>query len=491
MRRLHGTSIGALGLLATAALTASPTAATAQAATPTSPAAVLDSVITTPPLHRAHWGVAVHDLATGEPVLRHNADRLFSAASTMKLVTAAAALDLLGPDFRFRTGVVGTWGPDGRADALHVIGGGDPSMTDAFYDDPLAPLDSLADSLAAAGLRRVAALVIDQSRFDSAAVFPAWETFDLDWYYAAPVAPFAVMAAATEIIVIPGARGELARVVVPHAKGLVGIDAGIRTVAGNADWDDVLRRLPDADSLVLRGTIGEGAGPDTSWIAQSRPGQVAGLAFRRALERAGIEVEGPVVVRYTPGQDADGPDARWVFWESPPLMEIMRVALERSENWTTEQVVKTMAARLVGLGTWSGGRMMVGRFLTRSVGMDEDAFYLRDASGLTPQGLLTPAAVTALLRWMADQPWSDACRDALARPGEPESTLNDRLLRYEDRIIAKTGTLRHVNALSGYLETRDGRTLVFSVLSNGSGQPSWQVQPAVDRIVESLLESGS
>jgi D-alanyl-D-alanine carboxypeptidase/D-alanyl-D-alanine-endopeptidase (penicillin-binding protein 4) len=477
-------------VLVTAGLAAALTAAgPAAAQTASPPAAVLDSVTSTAPLHRAHWGVAVHDLATGDPVLLHNADRLFSAASTMKLATAAAALAQLGPDFRFRTGVVGTWGADGAARSLHVVGSGDPSLTDALFDSPLAPLDSLADSLAAAGLRRVDTLVIDQSRFDSVAVFPAWETFDLDWYYAAPVAPFAVLAAATEIVVIPGAPGERARVVVPNG-GLVGIDAGIRTVSGDDDWDDILHRLPDADSLVLRGTIGAAAGPDTSWIAQARPGRVAGRALRRALERAGIRVDGPVVVRYTAGRDPDGPDARWVFWESPPLMEIMRVALERSDNWITEQVMKAMAARLIGLGTWSGGRIMIARFL-RSVGIPGDAFYLRDGSGLSPQGLLTPAAVTTLLRWVSDQPWGDAFRDALARPGEPESTLDDRLLRYEDRIMAKTGTLRHINALSGYLETRDGRTRVFSILSNGSGRPSWEVQAAIDRIVESLMENGS
>ncbi|MFO7894567.1 MAG: D-alanyl-D-alanine carboxypeptidase/D-alanyl-D-alanine-endopeptidase [Longimicrobiales bacterium] len=479
--------------LALAAQTDGVAAQNTEPGAPSAPGAVLDSILHSAPLSRAHWGVAVYDRADGSPVLLHNEGRLFTAASTMKLVTAAAALDLLGAEYRFRTDVVGEWGPDGVADRLTVEGGGDPSLTDAFFDHPLAPLDSLADSLAAAGLRRVVGpLVIDQTRFDSVAIFPAWETFDLDWYYAAPVAPFAVMAASYEVIVTPDPRYGPAQVATPHAAGLVGIDAGIRTVSGGDDWDDALRRLPEADSLVLRGTIGVDAGPDTSWIAQTRPGHTAGRAFQVALERAGIQVDRPVVVRYTPNPEADaGPGARTVSWRSPPLVAIMRVALERSDNWITEQVVKTMAARLVGLGTWSGGRLMVSRFLTRDVGIPEDAYYLRDGSGLSPQGLLTPEAVTALLRYVDEQPWSVAYRDALARPGEPESTLEDRLLQYGDRVLGKTGTLRHVNALSGYLVTRSGRELVFSILSNGSGRPSWEVQAAVDRIVESLIEDRS
>ncbi len=129
--------------------------------------------------------------------------------------------------------------------------------------------------------------------------------------------------------------------------------------------------------------------------------------------------------------------------------------------------------------------------MAETVGVPRDAIYMRDGSGLTHQGLLTPDAVATLLQYADTRPWAARLRDALASPGEPGSTLDDRLLGYRGRVAAKTGTLRHVNALSGYLTTRDGRELVFSILSNGSGRPSWEVQAAVDRIVESIIESGS
>lgn len=471
------------------------------------PASVLQSIINTPPLHRAHWGVAVYDLAAGVPVVRHNPERLFIAASTIKLVTAAAALDLLGPTFRYETAVELAIDGDGSARRVVVRGSGDPSLGKPFHADPLAPLDSLADSLAAAGLRRVAGpIVIDQSRFDSALVHPAWERFDLDWYYAAPVAPFAVMSGAYEVVVTPGAPGARAAVTVPFGAELVSVDAGIRTVEGDGEWDDVLRRLPDRDALVLRGTIGAAAGPDTSWIAQTDPGRLAGRALRRALEREGIPVEGPVIVRYEPvplveragavaraasGTDLAGsPRSARVVWRSPPLRVIIRQALERSDNWVTEQVLKTLAARLLGRGDWGGGTDLVERYLVETVGVAPEAIYIRDGSGLTPQGLLSPDALVALLRHAHAQPWGATFRDALASPGEPESTLEHRLPGHGRRVDAKTGTLRHVNALSGFLRTLDGRELVFSILSNGSGRPSWEVQAAIDRIVESLITSG-
>ncbi len=481
---------------APAMVTAQTVPTSAVDATPSSPESVLDSILTTPPTSRAHWGVAVYDLVTGDPVLLHNPDRLFTPASTMKLVTATAALDLLGPEYRFETSVEATIDGDGRTDRLVVHGGGDPSLATPFYDDPLAPLDSLADSLAAAGLRHVAGpLIIDQSRFDSVRVHPAWENFDLDWYYAAPVAPFSVMESAWEVVMTPGAVGEPATVDVPHGRELLGLDARVRTVPGHERWDDVLRRFPDADSLLLRGTIGAGVGPDTSWIAQTRPGRTAGRAFRAALERAGIVVDGPVEAtnnqQPTTTAQPEGEREVRAVWRSPPLEAIIHVALERSDNWITEQVLKTLAATMLGQGDWSGGTNLVQQYLTERVGVPEGAVYMRDGSGLTPQGLLTPDAVVQVLRHAASRPWSPAFREALARPGETGSTLEDRLLQYKDRVLGKTGTLSHVNALSGYLTTRNGRTLVFSILNNGSNRPSWETQPALDRIVESLLESGS
>lgn len=463
--------------------------------------AVVDGVVDTPPLDRVHWGIAVLDARTGRPLLRRDARRLFIPASNMKLVTAAAAMELLGPDHRFTTTVVAWVDPDGTADSLVVAGSGDPSLGKPFHDPPLAPLDSLADSLAAAGLRAVAGpVVIDQSRFDSVLVHPAWETFDLDWYYAAPVAPFAITEAAHEVVITPGAAGAPARVELPFAAGLVRLDARVRTVPGGQPWDDALRRLPP-DSLVLRGGIGAAAGPDTSWIAQTDPGRTAGTALADALEAAGIPVAGPVGVHYRalspirPSGDGDRPaqprhEIR-VTWRSPPLEEIIPLVLERSDNWIAEQLLKALGAENAGIGSWDTGSHVLERYLTERVGIEPGAAYVRDGSGLTAQNLLAPDALTALLLHVGQQPWAATFRAAMVQPGEEEGTLEDRLPRLREQVWAKTGTIRHVNALSGFVRTADGRELVFSILSNASGRPSAEVRRAIDRIVQALIEHGS
>lgn len=464
-------------------------------------AAVVDSVTRAPPLDRTHWGIHVTTL-DGRALLERNAELLFASASNAKLPTIAAALELLGPEHRWVTAVEAQGLTGGVARALIVRGSGDPTLSSHFHDDPLAPLDSLADSLYAAGLRRVEGpLVVDQSAFDSVLVHPAWENFDLDWYYAAPAAPFAVMEGAYPVVVTPTRVGEPARVEVLAPAGLIALDARVMTVEGGRRWNDDLRRPAGTDSLIMRGEIGAEVGPDTSRIAQDDPGRFAGRAFRLALERRGIAVAGPVVATRhaagVPGAEATGPPGAppggRVAWRSAPLAGVARIALEQSDNWISEQVLKTLgvpAADAAGSG-WSEGTAVVEEFMVERAGVPSDALYLRDGSGLTPQTLMTPGAVTALLRSAAVRPWGPLFRDALPSPGERDGTLEDRLEGYGASVAAKTGTLRHVNALSGYARRAGGDVVVFSILTNASGRPSSAVQAALDRIVVAILESGS
>lgn len=480
-----------------AAATVAGCAGTARPGTPV-PAAQLtaiDSVLSTPPLHRAQWGIAVTDAGSGQPVFQHNVDKLFITASNMKLVTVAAALALLGPDYRFVTEVIAPLGVDGEAEHLVVRGGGDPTFSVSFHDRARAPLDSLADSLVAAGLRRVSGpIVVETGRFEPPLVHPAWEVFDLDWYYGAPVAAFAIAEGAVPVVVHPSLPGAPATVEVLELADLVGVDARILTEAGDRGWNDELRRHPDVDSLTLRGTIGAGAGADTSWIAQTDPARLAGRALVAALERAGVEVDGAVVVREDPADAAPGTvtagedgSAR-AAWRAAPLVEIIHLPLTESDNWVTEQLLKTIGAEARGEGSWSAGTAAVESFLTDTVGAEPGSLYMRDGSGLTAQNLVTPAALVALLRYVETRPWGHAYREALAQPGLEGGTLEERLLGHRGLIAAKTGSIRHVNALSGYATTADGREVVFSILSNASGVSSSAVRSGIDRILELLLE---
>ena len=462
---------------------------------------VVDSVRHTPPLDRMHWGVAAYDREADRVLLRVNVDRHFVPASNMKLVVTAVALGRLGPDFRYRTTVHAENLADGTASALVVTGSGDPTMSARFHGEPLAAMRMLADSIARSGLRRVEGpLVVDVTRFDSQRIHPTWEIGDLDWYYAAPTSALAVDEATMTLVVSPGARaGEPGNVTALAPDGLITIDQSLVTDTAFSRNEVGFIRTPGTNAFRFSGRVPSSANPDTISIPVHDPAAFAGEALLRLLRERGVEVTGDVIVL-----DADSPEAesgRWnaqlagfqpvAAWSSAPLSQIVEAILEPSQNWIAEQLLKTLGAELGAAGTWREGIEVERRYLIDVANIDSAAFHLVDGSGLSAQNLLSPDAIVQLLVHAGQQDWAGLYRSAMAEPGESESTLENRLVAYEGRVFAKTGSITHVNSLSGYLVTEDGSDVVFSVLSNGSGVSAGAVRAGIDRIVAALAAIGA
>jgi D-alanyl-D-alanine carboxypeptidase/D-alanyl-D-alanine-endopeptidase (penicillin-binding protein 4) len=237
------------------------------------------------------------------------------------------------------------------------------------------------------------------------------------------------------------------------------------------------------DTIFVTGSIGAGA-VDTVTRAVTNPARTAVEALATLLRQRGVSVDSTMVMR----DSADAAALRAVAlpvteWQSAPMSEIVSVILRPSQNWVAEQVVKTLGAQAGGDGSWRAGIERELEYLYGSAGVDSGAVNLRDGSGMSAQNLLTPAATVAMLLHARAQPWSGAFRDALAAPGRPGTTLTNRLRPREGRVFGQTGTISNVNSLSGYLVGADGRDIVFSILTNGSGLPSGAVRAAIDEIV--------
>jgi D-alanyl-D-alanine carboxypeptidase len=185
-----------------------------------------DSIVATPPLHRAHIGIEVYDPATKRVLYQHNAERHFVPASNQKLWPTTTALQLLGADFRYRTPILGI-GVDettGTAQALVVVGRGDPTFSARFYGGDLAVLDSLAKSLVAAGLSSVAGdLIVDASYFDDAIIPGAWTFGNLNGTSAPPTGAFVVAEGVFRLSVAPGPEIGSTGAVAVQAGGFVPI----------------------------------------------------------------------------------------------------------------------------------------------------------------------------------------------------------------------------------------------------------------------------
>jgi D-alanyl-D-alanine carboxypeptidase/D-alanyl-D-alanine-endopeptidase (penicillin-binding protein 4) len=495
--------------------------------------ASIEDVVETSPIDQLHVGVLAVDAQSGRTLYSRNAHRKFVPASNQKILVTATALSLLGPEHRFttelRSGGI-RYGSVLSGD-LEVVASGDPSWSGRYWESGTAAMRALADSLHATGIRYVAGSgVVDVSAWDSTTVGPTWEFEDLRYAYGSTGGAFAIDEGEIRAIVQSGPRvGSSGSVSWSPAGTPDFVTARIETVPSDSATRIRPSYLPESRRLILEGVIAEGA-TDTLRVAMRDPVRQAVAVLAAAIEQTGVVVEGGWSIRWvrgarpepTPcrivladGASDDGPmlgaptemggptspsdsaacdeagrsagaSITLATLESPPVAELVAGILEPSQNWMTEQMVRALGARYGQDGSWREGVGVVEAYLINEAGVDALDIAPRDGSGLSAYNLVTPRAIVRILEEMRTGPHYDSFRSAMAEPGEEGSTLERRLLDLRGRVHAKTGTISNVNSLSGYLVRDDGREVIFSILTNGSGLPASRVRAAIDDVVRSL-----
>lgn len=457
------------------------------------------------PHDRAHWGIALIDATTGETLVGHNADRLFIPASNTKLVVAAAAAHYLDPEFRYTTTLETSADiVDGvlRGD-LVIRGTGDPTISGRYADNMMTIIESLADSLAARGVRRIeGGVVADESHWDGDYVRPDWEVYDLLWWYAAPVGALGFNDNAIDFSIAPGAAGAPAVITWrPETDFFVLVNRTTTSPAGTTSTLD-FTRIPGTDTIVAYGRLASNRARHTEYFAVDDPARYTGTVFRETLERKGIAVR-ERTVRVIRGEspvrpDADAATARagvsqdrrvLAMHRSVALPQLIAPVLQTSQNWFAEQLLKTIGHEVAGEGSWRSGLEAQRRFMIDVIGIDSAAFRLRDASGLSAGNLLTPRALVQILDYMDDTPRMAPARDALPVAGGRTGSLRLRLEDLTGRVAGKTGSISNVDSLSGYLTTDSGRRLIFAIIANNSGRASSTMRPVLDDIVREFART--
>ena len=442
-----------------------------------------------PPFDRALWGIAITD-PSGRLVFERNGDRLFVPASNAKLVVSAVATALLSPDFRFRTSVYtsGALQDSVLSGDLVLYGRGDPSLDDRFGPDRLSALAQLADSLHAIGVRRVAGdLIGDASYFDSTTIHPSWESYDLSWWYAAPVSALGFNDNSVDFRIAPTIPGAPPAISFEPDLGLVQFSNAARTVAVDSPRTMDFRRLPGTNFIRAEGDVPADARPWTENVSISDGATWAAAAFRVALENAGIAVAGRTRTTYNPNATAAArATAPLAERQSPPLHDLIEPILRVSHNWYAEMLLKTLGRELTGVGSWDSGLAVERRFLRDSLRVDTTQFAVADGSGLSHWNLVTPRAFVQLLMAMHDRPGFTTFREALPVAGST-GTLRSRyrMNGLRGQVRAKTGSISNVNTLSGYLETAEG-TWTFSIQLNNHTARNRDALKRIDDIVAAI-----
>src|SRR5688572_11942571 len=368
-------------------------------------ARVADSIINTPPLHRAHLGIEVYDPTTKRVLYAHNSERRFVPASNQKLWPTTTALHELGPDFRYRTSIlaVGFDNTARTAQTLIVVGRGDPTLSARFHGEDHAALTQLADSIAAAGVARITGdLVVDASYFDAAIIPGSWTFGNLNGTSAPPTGAFVVAEGVFRVRLAPGATAGVAAVVEPLAPpGLVPLLNGVVTAPAGSDVGTATSRGPWNDTLRITGGVALGEEPRNLRLPMTDPVRFAAHALADALRARGVTLDGTIRVvhdtieattlRADSASDASSPALREItVWTSPPLSDIVAAILGPSQNWIAEQLLRTLGAEKGRTGSWSAGVNVERRFLFDVVGIDSTAVRLNDGSGMSNQNLVTP-----------------------------------------------------------------------------------------------------
>ncbi|HUT36630.1 MAG TPA: D-alanyl-D-alanine carboxypeptidase/D-alanyl-D-alanine-endopeptidase [Planctomycetota bacterium] len=429
----------------------------------------LRKLMDAPALRRARFGVCAMDLATEDWLFEHNADELLIVASNNKLVTTAAALELLGPEFEFRT-TVSAYGkvlPGGvlQGDLL-VVGRGDPNISGRFHKGkPTAVLERWAEAVAQAGIRTVRGGVLaDDTYFDRQHTHPAWPQGQYEAWYCAPVGALSFNDNCILVVVRPGAqRGAPAVATTDPPTSYFDLANSCTTSRARVgDSRVVVHRRIGENRIFISGSIRQQSAPFQAWISVHDPALYTATVFADVLRARGIAVGGPVRL-LTPPLKVNPAATRELITTTSTLKDAVEVANRNSQNFYAEAILKTLGREKGGKGTWVAGAEVVERFLraARVTG----TFAYRDGSGLARTDRFSPRQLVQLLQYANTRRWGGLYLHSLAEPGE-EGTLARRLGPLQGRLNAKTGYLLGASALSGYVETRGKRVVAFSVLVN-------------------------
>jgi D-alanyl-D-alanine carboxypeptidase/D-alanyl-D-alanine-endopeptidase (penicillin-binding protein 4) len=456
--------------------------------------------INAPPFNRQLWGVALVD-ERGRLLYGYNQDRLFVPASNTKLVVSAVASALLPPDWRVKTSLYGGPVVGGVVQGnLVLYGRGDPTMDARCYatdstragvcdTDPFARLRQLVDTLKAKGVRAVAGDVVgDGSYFEPTMIHPNWESFDLNWWYAAPVSGLGFNDNSVDFNWAPGpAPGTPALITMTPNLGDIAFENRTLTVppGGQSDIGDRFFRHPGTLEIWADGTVALDNAPHVESFALPDPSLFTARALRQVMLDAGISVLG------TTRSTTDSTDFAALRKTAPlaetfsrPLRDWIFPILNTSQNWFAEMLLKQLGKQFGKAGSWPGGLDVERRFLIDSVRVDSTQFSLSDGSGLSSSNLISPLAFTQLLRFMRQHPRYSTFAAGLPQAGQTGS-LQTRFVgtSLAGRVRAKTGSISRVHTLSGYIDLDHGRTLTFSILANNHAQPTRAMLAQIDSMV--------
>lgn len=422
-----------------------------------------------PGLAGALTGISIRSAKTGEMIYERGAQTRLRPASNLKLLTSAAALETLGEDHVFQTELYINGVQVGHVlqGDVYLKGKGDPTLLEKDFDELAASLKQRRVKLIHGNL------IGDDSWYDDVRYSQDLVWSDEQEYYGAAVS--ALTASPNEdydtgtiiVEVTPGEKpGKTATVKLKPETDYVKVINKTKTESVDGNKEIEVERSHGTDVVTVTGTIPEHAGVTKEWISVKDPTEYALSLFKKSMRKHGIKVSGERKKGKTPvGADLIATH------QSMPLSQLLIPFMKLSNNGHAEVLVKEMGKEAEGEGSWKDG-LKVARNLMNGMGLDMQTIIMRDGSGISQVNMIPANEITKLLYAVQEKTWFPAYLNALPIAGDENrmvgGTLRKRMkgTNAAGNVRAKTGTISGTSSLSGYVTTKRGEKIIFSIIVN-------------------------
>lgn len=419
---------------------------------------------------RANVGVEIISLRSGLRLYQKNADNLFVPASCLKLFTAASALSTLGPDYQFSTTV---W-TDGKIKGkklvgnLYLKGSGDPELQ-------AKDLEALVFELKLAGIEEITGtLYVDNTDFDGVSQGPGWMWDDGAEYWNSPMDALTVNHSCLQLWICPGDDCSMPAKVFVHPKtDFVNVENLSKTTeAADSNIAVVRRQFQNRNLIQINGAIGQASEPIAYEVSLNQPHLYTGHVFLEFLAKQNIACSSAIEEKALPDEAQQLAEHK-----SRSLSLIVQKMMKESDNLYADCLFKkTGRKRFDTVGTWSNASQAVKEFLSRKVGLNTAEMIVLDGSGLSRYNLVSPRQFVEFLAEVKKGfPFSSEFLASLPISGV-DGTLKTVISddRLASKVRANVGVMKGVRTMSGYVSTKDGEELAFSIMLNGLVEPKSQ-----------------
>ena len=453
----------------------------------------LDRLLADSSMSHASVSLCVTNAENGEAVLSYNSEKSLTPASVMKLITSAAALELLGPQYTFRTALGYTGTLNKRSGKLRgdlvITGGGDPALGSSYFPDYYKDfMSGWVTEIRKLGIKKIEGRIItDDSYYDFQPVPAKWLWEDAGNYYGAGAYGLSIFDNTYEIhLTTLSDSSQL------FIKEIVPIESKFEfsnwlTAAGTSDEGYVFA-APYSTNGWLAGSIPANMEDFVLKASIADPPRLMAKMINDKLEAAGIIITGDPTTARLKQITVTGKITPVTETLSPPLEKIIEVLNHESVNLYAEHLIKELGKKIKNTGSTAAGVEVVKDFLKKA-GIQADGMFIEDGSGLSPVNSINANGLSHLLLYMKNNgSYFSEYYNSLPDAGK-EGTLKNCFLDpvFESRLRAKSGSMTRVRSYAGYFTTQSGKQMIFSIIVNNFSGPSRNIISGIEDIIKEII----